>query len=229
MKSIVKITLISLTLIVFNCKNNNTNLEYKFADKPASIACNTPNEKLYLEALYSFEEDIFNFYVKNNRSSNRASSLTYAYNQFTRNAVYGKVRYEGIVSKHTLAVFEALKNDNTLWDENNTKSHLSYSSPLIKCIGENIADKNLKTTFNALLSINDLSPKLFGAPLVSNYRSAISDKYLATYIAFDLYYSRLFDIDLSNITFPEKPETKVDFNNVPPPSHDPNAHAGHNH
>ena len=58
-----------------------------------------------------------------------------------------------------------------------------------------------------------MSPKLFGSPLMSNYRSAIKDKYLASYIAFDFYYAKLFTIDLSQVE--EKPEPKVDFNQVP--------------
>ena len=46
------------------------------------------------------------------------------------------------------------------------------------------------------------------------YRNALNDKYLALYIALDLYYSKLFDIDFSKVNL-DKPEQKVDFNKVP--------------
>ncbi|WP_299555164.1 hypothetical protein [Seonamhaeicola sp.] len=225
MKFIVKTIAFTLTLILFNCKSETSNLAYKFSNMPETIACGGSNTKLYQEALYAFEKDILDFYGKNNRNANALPNLTFAYNQFIRNAVYGRVPYESVVSEHTIEVFKALKNDNTLWDPSNTKSHLSYDSPLIKCISENIKDQNLKTTFNSLLTINDLSPKLFGAPLTSKYGNALNDKYLASYIAFDLYYSRLFDMDFSKTNFGQ-PDTTVDFNKVPTTN---DSHAGHDH
>ncbi|WP_248722278.1 hypothetical protein [Seonamhaeicola sp. ML3] len=202
MKSITKLILFLLTCILFNCKNNNTiTVDYKYDDKPKAISCEGLNSKLYMEALYSFEEDILNFYGKNNRNTNAQPTLTTAYATFIRTAVYSKVPYESVISEHTLNIFKALKDDNTLWDAENTKSHLNYSSPLIECISKNIKDNNLKTTFNALISTNSMSPKLFGSPLSSKYRNALSDKHLATYIAFDLFYSRLFDMDMQKINF----------------------------
>ena len=61
-----------------------------------------------------------------------------------------------------------------------------------------------------------MSPKLFGTPLQRKYNSVIKDKYLAAYVAFDLYYAKLFSVDLSQIK--EKPpvKEKVDFNKIPP-------------
>lgn len=225
MKSILKIIVLALTLVLFNCKNETIPFDYKYADKPAALKCNNLNTQLYLEALYSFEDDILNFYGKNKRNSIVKPNLANAYNQFIRNAVYGRVEYESVLSEHSLNVFKALKEDANLWDANNTKSHLNYHSPFIKCVSENIKSKNLKETFNSLLSINDLSPKLFGPPLTSNYKQAINDKYIASYIAFDLYYSNFFDLDSRRINF-DKPEAKVDFNKIPT-NKDP--HAGHNH
>ncbi|TXG39010.1 hypothetical protein [Seonamhaeicola maritimus] len=210
MKPILRLIVFSLTIILFNCKNETIQLEYKYADKPETIICNVSNTKLFQEALYSFEDDIFKYYKKNNFKS----TLINAYAQFTRNAINGRIKYDEIISEHSLIVFEALKKDNSLWDSENTKSHLNYNGPLIKCIANNIKDKNLNTTFNSLLSINDLSPKLFGPPLTTKYRNAMNDKYLASFIAFDLYYSKFFDMDLTKINL-DKPDTKVDFNKTP--------------
>jgi len=219
-----KFTLIIVLLAVtfISCKQQNTFSDYKFADKPQAISCEGLNSKLYNEALYSFEDDILKFY----QQKKAETSLVQAYSQFIRAAVYSRYKLEEIPSKHTLAVFEALKNENDLWDATNKESHLNYNGIAIKCIANNINDVNLKTTFNALLSSNSLSPKLFGAPLVSKYRNALNDKHLALYIALE-YYSKLFDIDLSKVNL-EKPAQQVDFNKIPPAS-EAVPHAGHNH
>ncbi|MEC3907010.1 hypothetical protein VOI54_08255 [Tamlana sp. 2201CG12-4] len=211
-----------LVFTLFGCKNPNTFSDYKYSNKPKTITCDGVNPKLYNEALYSFEEDILNYYKK----TNPKSTLVNAYSQFIRTSIYGKLKYEDIISEHTLKVFEALKDESNLWDAGNPRSYLNYSGSVLKCVSDNIEDQPLKTTFNALLSTNSMSPKLFGTPLLSKYRLALKDKHLATYIALDLFYAKLFKLDFSKATF-DKQEQKVDFNKTPeaPKS---NTHAGHN-
>jgi hypothetical protein len=207
----IKITLFVLlfTYTFFSCKKENSFTDYKYTDKPDVLVCDNANSKLFQEALYSFEDDITNFYSKTNPNS----SLIQAYAQFTRNAVYGRIKYGDIISVHTVKVFEALKNESDLWVAENATSRLNYNSNILNCISKNMQDKALKTTFNALISTNYMSPKLFGSPLMTKYNSALNDKYLATYIALDLFYAKLFDIDLSAINF-DKPEP-LDFNVIP--------------
>lgn len=209
----LKITLITflLAFTFFGCKKENTFTDYKYADKPAFLTCDGVNVKLYQEALYSFEDDILNFYSKNNAKATLVSS----YSQLMRNSIYGRIKYEDIISAHTLKVFEALKNEVNLWDANNTKSHLNYNSKVVKCISNNMQDKNLQTTFNALVTTNSMSPKLFGTPLMTKYRTALNDKHLATYIALDLYYAKLFDIDFSKVNLDKPDEANLDFNVIP--------------
>jgi len=218
-----KLLVITLTFGLVSCKKENTFTDYKYADKPIVVSCEGINSKFYQEALYSFEDDIQNYYKKNNPNI----SITQAYSQFMRNSIYGRAKLEEIISAHTIKVFEALKNDDNLWDLNNTKSHLNYKSIAIECISKNILDKSLNTTFNALISTNSMSPKLFGAPLISKYIKTPNDKYLATYIALEFFYAKLLDIDLSKTNL-EKSEQKVDFNLVPSKS-ETDPHAGHNH
>lgn len=206
-----KLFTLLLVLTLFNCKNESTFSEYAYADLPVVLTCHDFNSKLYHEALYSFENDILVFYSK----ANKNASQTQAYNRFVRDAVYGgRIKYEDMVSAHTLKVFETLKNENTLWDANNTKSHLNYNSSIVNCIANNIQDTALKTTFNSLVTTNSMSPKLFGAPLISKYRTVIKDKHLATYMALDLFYAKLFDVDFSKVNL-NKPTSKVDFNKKP--------------
>lgn len=210
MNSNLKLIALFLGITLLSCKNENTLTEFKYSEKPIALTCSDINSKLYNEALYSFEDDILTFYSKDKPNF----SLIQAYSQFIRNATYGNVKYEEIISEHTSNIFKALKQDNDLWDANNTKSHLNYNSKLIKCIAGNIKDENLKTTFNALISTNSMSPKLFGAPLNTKYRNVLSDKFLASYVAFDLFYANLFNIDFSKVNF-DKPVEKVDFNKIP--------------
>lgn len=205
-----KLFIITLVISLISCKKENTLSEYKYADKGLVLSCENVNSKLYSEALFAFENDILNFYGKNNPNA----SLIQAYGQFIRNAIYGRIKYEDIVSPHTIKVFEVLKNENDLWDASNPKSYLNYNSALINCISINMQNTELKTTFNSLLKVNSMSPKPFGAPLMSNYRNVIKDKYLAAYVAFDLFYANLFNKDLSKVNA-EKPAEKVDFNKLP--------------
>ena len=218
-----KLLAITLIISLVSCKKENTFTDYKYADKPTVITCEGINSKLYQEALYTFEDDILNYYKK----AKPNTSLVQAYSQLMRTSIYGKTKLEEIISAHTVAVFEALKNEDNLWDANNSKSPLNYNSIIIGCISKNIQDKPLNTTFNALVSTNSMSPKLFGAPLMSKYTRSSNDKYLATYIALDLFYAKLFDVDLSKITF-DKKEPLADFD-VTLPEAETDPHAGHNH
>lgn len=207
----LKLFVLTLVINLVGCKKENGLTEYKYENKGIVLNCENINLKLYNEALFSFERDIETFYGKDK------PNLTRAYSQFIRNAISGRVKYEDIVSNHTINIFEALKDETNLWDANNPKTYLNYNSPLVKCIANNIQNKDLKTTLNALISTNSMSPKLFGSPLMTNYSAAIRDKYLATYIAFDLYYAKLFTLDKSKIAKSE------------PVTNSEDSHAGHNH
>ncbi|WP_242157828.1 hypothetical protein [Aestuariivivens sediminis] len=221
MKTKINVIAFLLALNLMGCKKEQPFNDYQYSDKGMVINCENMDTKLYNEALYTFENDILKFY-----GTDRPNQLR-AYSQFVREAVYNRAKYVDILSPHTVNVFQALKKDNTLWDANQPKSHLNYNSPFFKCIADNIQSNDLKVTLNALVSTKSMSPKLFGTPLTSQYSLAIKDKYLATYIAFDLFYAKLFDVDLSQINM-DKPKEAVDFNKVPKDIN-PDMHAGHNH
>ncbi len=225
----LKFNIIALLLVVtlFGCKKAEKELsEFKFSEKGIVLNCNNFDLKLLNEAVFAFEDDITKYYGKDK------PNLTRAYSQFIRNANYSRLKYEDILSPHTVKIFEVLKEKKELWDVTSPKSKLDYNTPIFKCIAENITNKDLKTTLNALISTNSMSPKVFGPAVLSNYSTAVRDKYLAAYIALDLYYAKLFDTDLTKVV--EKPEPKVDFNKVPPtqtqvPAAKADPHAGHDH
>jgi len=210
MKSTINIILVLIAVTATSCKKDNTFKDYKFAEKGSVVKCEIQDIALINEAVFSFENDIELFYERNGQKS-----MNTAYSQFLRNVIINRIKFADIVSPHTVKVFEALKNVEGLWDANNPDSHLNYKSALLTCIANNLKDQKLKTTFNALVATNSMKPNLFASPIARNYRAPISDKYLATYIALDLYYAKLFDVDLSNVK--EKPvvEQKVDFNKRP--------------
>ncbi|MBC3757587.1 hypothetical protein H7U19_04180 [Hyunsoonleella sp. SJ7] len=222
-----KLNLIVFLIVITFCScekkaKEKTLSDYKFAEKGIVLNCDGFDAKLLNEALFSFEEDIIAHYGKDN------PNVTRAYSQFVSYATRNRVKYSEVVSPHTVEIFEVLKTKSELWNPNSAKSKLNYDSPVFKCIVDNISDNNLKTTLNALLTTNSMSPKLFGPALQSKYSLAIRDKYLSAYMAFDLFYAKLFDVDLNQVK--EKPKAKVDFNKLPPKAPETNdPHAGHNH
>lgn len=222
----LKFKLIGCFMLVALCSckkeaDEKTLNNYKFSEKGIVLNCDKFDVKLLNEALFSFEEDILKAYGQNN------PNLTRAYSQFIRNALYNRVKYTDVVSPHSAEIFEVLKSRQELWDFENPDTHLDYKSSVMSCISDNMLDKSLKTTLDALISTNSMSPKLYGPALQSNYGAAIRDKYLSAYIALEFYYGKLFDVDLSQIS--EKPEQPVDFNKVPPATSHDNSHAGHGH
>ncbi|WP_157805286.1 hypothetical protein [Confluentibacter citreus] len=209
-----KFNLIVLALVVtlFSCKKETPVVslsDYKYADKGLVLNCDGMDSKLINEALFAFEDDISSFYGKTSPNS----SLQLAYAQFMRDALSDRAIFSEIATPHTVEVFNVLKTKNDLWNMNNNASHLDYDSAFFNCIANNIQDKNLNTTLHALIETNSMSPKLFGAPLSSRYITVLNDKYLAAYFAFDLFYAKLFDVDLTQVK--EREPQKVDFNLIP--------------
>jgi len=199
---------IAISLVSCNKEKEKVYTDYKYADKPETITCGDIDTKLLKEALYSFENDISIHY------NAERNTIVRAYSRLINESLNGRLKFENVISKHTLEIFEELKKDKTLWNLDNTKSNLNYNSEVINCIGENIVDARLKSIFNSLKSTNSLSPKLFGEPVKNRAVLTLSDKYLATYIALEFYYAKLFNVDLMNINFEDRAPT-IDFNRKP--------------
>jgi len=205
MKKHINLFIIALSLLLFNCKNetNEIMLDYIYANEKDLITCENIETKLYKEALYTFESDITRYYDK-------VTNNTYkAYNTFFKSSIRGNVPYEKIVSPHTMKVFEALKAEKDLWIIKNNNTSLNYKAEIFKCVSNNFIDKDLRATFNALVSINSMTPALFSAPILPQISAMSRDKHLTTYMALDHYYSRLFDIDPTQIKEVEDTEVKI--------------------
>lgn len=195
MNSSYKYLIIVLVLLILTgCKKEPTLSEYKFADKNFDVICTQLNPELLKEVVYSFEEDITNHFARNSQKN-----LSQAYSRTINLGIYGRAKYNEMVSEHTMEIFKILKSDTSLWNVGENSSSLNYDHDLVKCLANNIKDKDLKTTFNALLTTNSMSVKLFGEPLKRKSNLAIKDKYLATYIALDMYYAKLFNVDFDTL------------------------------
>ncbi|HLV39323.1 hypothetical protein [Xanthomarina sp.] len=196
-KTLLKLTFFVVSLTLFNCKNESATFNnYKYADQENILVCDNLDTKLYFEALLSFEDDMTDKYDPTNKNLRRGYSF------FTREALAGKADYQEIVSPHTMEVFKALKNDTDLWNKDNT---INYNSKLLTCIGNNFRNNDLKTTFHALVSTNSMRSEIFGVPLIKFVKNAHEDRYMAAFVAFDLFYANLFDVDPTKVT--EKPQT----------------------
>ena len=203
-----------ICLILLNCKEEQPELIYKYADKPLLVDCNLDDSKLFSEAIYSFEDILRDNYT------NKNPNLTNAYRTFLKESTTNTANYNTISNEHTLAVFEALKNIEGLWIVRDNVLFPNYNHNIYSCIGQNIQDDDLKTTYNALLTTNSMSMRMLKDVLIAKSSRLNTDKYFATFVALELYYSKLSDVDLSKKQ-PEPKESKQ--------SNEKDPHAGHNH
>lgn len=205
MNSRITFSLFTLFFLMTNCVEKDQ-LVYKYTNQPDTIKCSntTVNIPLLKEALYSFEEDMTNHFAKN--TGNRAQG----YSIFINTISSGRALEPSKVSAHSRKIIEQLKKEEGLWVNTDGVYHLDYQSDLVKCLGDNIIDTNLQTTFRALLSTNSMSPKIFSAPLRTKIRNLQSNKFLSTYVALDLYYSSFMSVDFSTVEVPVTPENAVD-------------------
>jgi len=200
-------TLLLSTIILFTIACADESFDYKYADKADTITCNNTkvNALLLKEALYAFEDELITNYSRN------TPNLSQAYSIFMSTGISGRTPDTNTVSEHTRKVIQQLKKEKNLWVIENGKYTLDYNNDLITCLGDNFLNGNLQTTFRALISTNSMSARLFGAPLRTQIRNASRDRFLATFVALDMYYSRLMDVDFSKIPLP-LPEPTIDFN-----------------
>jgi len=225
---IFKIALVVSIALNLSCKKSEAKLsEFKYADQPNAVDCKSGYDDLLKEALYAFESDILNKYDQKGQNKLRA------YRAYISSFTSNRTELEKTVTPHTKAIFDVLKSKTELWDGN----HLNYNSAVVKCISDNIKDNGLKQTLNALITTNSMRSELFASPLSSN-TSYARDTNLATFVALDLYYSKLNAVDFTNLDLTANiaKAQPIDFNKKPTATpiqkKAPNTavdHTGHNH
>lgn len=227
---IFRLLVIVLVIAAYSCKNEPS-IDYKYGDTPNALACDINNSKLYNEAIHSFENDIVAFFDKTGNNKSKA------YAGFINGTMNNRNKFDEIVSKHSLNLALALKQDTNLWS-NEGPTTLNYSHPIVDCIANNIKTQYLKQTFNALLATNSMRKNVVLPPLQSATRSIPTDGSLIAFLAFEYYYPNVWNIKPEDIKTPANNTSKIDFNKTPvAPKVKPQAntkdekdpHAGHNH
>lgn len=177
-----------LLMSVISC-TQPPKLTYKYSDKEQTIACPDQNNALLNEALHSFENDLQN-YKKNDKTT-----LISAYGQFMFRGLQGSAAYQEIANDHSLAIRDQLLSEGILIPKG-LKSNLNYKHPAVQCLVDNIEDRDLQKTIQALLDINNMDPRLFNSRLRNFGRQAEKNRNQALYIALDSYYQNLVGITL---------------------------------
>lgn len=203
-----------ICLILVNCQEPKSELIFKYSNKPSVINCSNLDSKLFNEAIYNFEENLIDNYA------NKNPNLSNSYRTFLRESTTNRTNYNNFTNQHSIDIFEALMQVEGLWLNETNNLSLNYNHEIFQCIGDNIKDADIKTTYNALLSTNSMSLRMLKDILVSKSSRLNSDKYLATYVALELYYSKLSDVDLSK---------KQDPSDISKTKEKNDPHAGHNH
>lgn len=222
MKKLVVASILCASL--FSCKKE-ANLAYKYADQPNVLTCETIDTKLYNEAYYAFENAILIHAKNTNRNPNANINSAQAMRNFVSRS-RGVIKINDFITEESLAVFKALQSQK-IWNGDKLKSQ----SDILNCIGNSISNKDLKTSFNALRSVEEnLDPKLIVSAITSsNNRSQYQDKALMTYIALDAYYGKFINQDFSTLEFlTAKEDTKPEVT-LKKPEIKKDPHAGHNH
>ncbi|MFT4849885.1 MAG: hypothetical protein ACI83B_002433 [Sediminicola sp.] len=183
-----------LVLITSSC---NDSFEYKYDDKPMQVSCSGANKKLLNEALYSFFDDITLYYRTQSNDPSESGMSTYeAYARFIYGGALGDVDYKSIASEHTKNVMNELRKETQLWDQKPAMSNLNYNSEFVNCLINNIKDKDMVTTIQALNTANSLTPKLMANRFRLSVKSGLDDKNYGMYIALDTYYQYLYDLEI---------------------------------
>ena len=195
MRKINVLFIVVLSILLSNCKPN---IDYKHQEKPQPVSCPGVDKALLHEALYSFQEDIANYYNFRNYDPKTPVFFLNGYSNFVYKGSQGTAPYNKIISPHTMKVFEALKKEAALWDFNAEGTNLDYHSRFFKNLYENMQNTTVANNLKNLSELNALNPKIMGNTLRTNIRDALRDPHLAMYIALDCFYQYLFDVPLPN-------------------------------
>lgn len=194
MKKIVLAAAISLSIL--SCKKE-AEFDYKHSEKPATITCDNVDVKLLSEAYYAFENAIMIQAENTKRRPQVKVTIDNAMRSYI-NRTKGNIKITDYITEESLAIFNVLKNQD-IWEGAQLKSN----STINECIAKGISNKGIKSSFNTLLSIESLDPKLIASAITDNRgaRGQFRDKTLMTYVALDMYYAKFFNTDFSKLTF----------------------------
>ena len=182
---------IMIILLTIGCDES---FEYKYQDKPQLVDCPGADTQLMNEALYSFFNDITNYYRGKNKPYSEGISTLEAYANFIYSGAQGEADYGGMISDHSRKIITQLKKEEQLWNMGGTYSNLDHSSEFVSCLFSKMKNEELKATILSLQKINSVSPKMLAERFRLRTRDAIEDPNFGMYITLDTYYQYLIDI-----------------------------------
>ncbi len=201
-KTIVLFTVLTLLL---SC-TTQTKIEYKYQDKPQNVTCTGVDKLLMHEALYSFQEDIDEFF-KNKGTGEK--NITRAYASYIYRGTMGTAQFGMISSKHSRDILKKLQQLGDLFVKKNNKTTLNFNNQYVKCLVDGIKNEEIKRILKSLQQVNDMRVELLVEPYRKNVRDVHIDQNFAMLVALQTYYAHLADADLSNLDKNPKSETKT--------------------
>lgn len=204
-------TFFLLTIIALqfsSCKQQK--LDYQYSDKEDLIACSSGDIELIKEAVYTFEDYISKHYTF------MGTSVAEGYQNYLKLLINNRPPASEFFSDHLKEVVNILKNEEDLWQINGSQIRLNYNNELVNCIIEHIQDKEIKTTITVLASSKTLTTEVLGPVLYTKkHLMAKEDKALATYVALDMFYTKLIQMSAPDyVEEPKKNREDLDPNHL---------------
>lgn len=193
MKTKLKISLFILffsCFVSFNSCEQGSDLNFKYSYKDAVVRCDYEHVDLISEAVYTFEDYIIKHHV-----FREPIFLEKGYANYWGIATSDRIPRIDMFDPHVLNVFEALKGVEGLWIEMNGETRLNPKNEIMACIGKSIQDEELKKIFNVLLDTKTYKSEVFTPSFKRRTELIAFDKALATLVALDMFYAKLFQID----------------------------------
>ena len=180
--------LVVITLLFNSCKQQK--LEYLYSDKDDLVACSSGGDmELIKEAVYTFEDYISKHYTF------LGNTVAEGYNNYLKLLINNRPPAKEFFNDHLKEVVNVLKNDKDLWTSKGTRLRLNYHNELVNCIIENIQDQEMNTTIDVLSSSGTLTTEVLGPVLYTKrHLMAKKDRALATYVALDMFYTKLIQM-----------------------------------
>ena len=205
-----RVSLYLLTLLLVVSCNDNSTIAYKYSSNPEVFECDYDQMELVKEALYAYEA-----YILEHHNFKGPKSLERGYANYWAVAMSDRLPFIEKFDDHIKLITEALFQEEELWTITDGKASLNVYSEFGSCVVENFKNEDLKATMNALIDTRTFRSDIFIPSIRRKTMQMLDDKAMATYVALDLFYAKLYNLDLN------EPATQ------PAPAEDD--HAGHNH
>ena len=186
MRRLKFICFIGMTIMIMACQPG---INYTYQEFPQHVICDGLDQELMHEAIYSFQDDIGQYY--NQYSDYQKGSKSYyieAYAQFVYFGFSGTAAFYDIVSPHSQAILAKLAQEKGLWQMVDGQQRLNYAHPYVICLIDHISSDDLRVLVQNLRATGSLTPELIAETMRINFQQIIADPYLAMYMALDAYY-----------------------------------------